>query len=130
MSLCLLFMDALWLKFPHTLSTGYQNPISIISLYSVVCTSRYLNEWCVAVYMWTWATVKTILVYSLIYEYIKLYINTIQVSSGVAREVTEKVPPTKPGKCAKDGKQPKPQPAVSLDGKRKIQIFVNLLKSF
>ena len=56
-------MDVLRLKFPRTLSTGYQNPISIII--SVVYTSRYLYEWCVAVYVCTWATVKTM--YSLIY---------------------------------------------------------------
>ena len=37
-SLCVWFMDALQLKIPRTLSTGYQNPISIII--SVVCTSR------------------------------------------------------------------------------------------
>ena len=35
-SLCLWFMDALGLEFLRTLSTGYQNPISIII--SVLCS--------------------------------------------------------------------------------------------
>ena len=61
-------------------------------------------------------------IYSLIY--IKLY--TIEVSSGIARGNRENAP--KPEKFAKDGEQPAPQPAVSLDSNKKFKFLLNFFK--
>ena len=62
-------------------------------------------------------------IYSLIY--IKLY--TIQVSSGIARGEQEERSP-KPGKFAKDGEQPAPQPAVNLESNKNFKFLLTFLK--
>ena len=97
-----------------TLSTGYQNPISIII--SVVCFSR----WCVAIYVCTWATVKTI------YSLIKLY--TIQVSSVVAREGGQGERSPQNLKICKRWGTARASASSKPREQRKIQIFVNFLK--
>ena len=80
------------IKFPRTLSTGYQNPISIIITLYLACTSRYLYEnyeWCVTVYVCTWATVRT--TYSLIYINYLYVVYTISVATKYSKKYLVRV---------------------------------------
>ena len=42
----------------------------------------------------------------------------------------ERPPPPEPGKFAKDGEQPTPQPAMRINDRKKIQIFVKFFQIF
>ena len=48
------------------------------------------------------------------------------IDSGIARGKLP--PPRNPGKFAKDGEQPRPQPAIRIDSSRKLQFSFNFSK--
>ena len=99
-------MDALRLKFLRTLSTGYQNPKSIII--SVLCTSWYLYEWCVAVYVWLLCGYRQNYIYFILSSTLN-YIRVLRYKSVVASPgggTGNVPPPPKPGKFANNEEQP------------------------